>query len=142
MSDEDSGLIVGRSFICPDDLKLSSHAAEEGFLVRILLPSYRSLPLSCLETIDLKVDGASVAVEDITLILNGYSHKIGKTGDLTKISWFILDKADLFIKTAQPLAAGKHVVEGTMVMVEPYMTVGRFALNYTAKRELSLATGL
>lgn len=142
MSEEESGLIVGRSFICDEDLRTVRHDGEQGFLVRVLLPSYRSLPLSCLEDIQLKVDGKPVGREDITLILNGYSHRIGETGELTGIYWFILDKADLFIRTDEPLGSAKHVVEGTMVMVEPYMTVGRFALNYTAQRVLSVVPGI
>ena len=141
MSDEEGALIVGRSFICDEELRASTHAGEPGFLIRILLPSYRSLPLSCLERIDLSVDGTAVNPRDITLILNGYSHKLDEMGSLSKIFWFILDKADLFIKRKEPLGSGTHELEGTMVMVEPYMTVGRFALFYTAKRQLSIATG-
>jgi hypothetical protein len=142
MSDEEGALIHGRSFICGDDLRVGTHAGESGFLVRILLPSYRSLPLSCLERIDLSVDGAVVDRQDITLILNGYSHKLDEMSGLSKLFWFILDKADLFIARKEPLGPGKHELEGTMVMVEPYMTVGRFALFYTAKRQLSVATDL
>ncbi|MCB9420056.1 MAG: hypothetical protein H6667_09640 [Ardenticatenaceae bacterium] len=142
MSDEKETSILGRSFICNEDLRVSTHAGEPGFLARILLPSYRSLPLSCIERIDLRVDGAVVDPQDITLILNGYSHKLDEMGHLSKIFWFILDKADLFIKRKEPLGLGDHVLEGTMVVVEPYMTVGRFALNYTAKRQLSVATDI
>ena len=142
MSDEEGALILGRSFICDEDLRVGTHFGKPGFLVRILLPSYRSLPLSCLERIDLCVDGVTVDPKDITFILNGYSHKLDEMGSLSKIFWFILDKADLFIERKEPLALGKHELEGTMVMVEPYMTVGRFALFYTAKRQLSVATDL
>ena len=141
MSDEE-GAFIGRSFICDEELTVSTHDGEPGFLVRILLPSYRSLPLSCLERIELSVDGAPVDPKDITFILNGYSHKMDEMCGLSKLFWFILDKADLFIKRKKPLGSGKHELEGTMVMVEPYMTVGRFALFYTAKRQLSIATDL
>jgi hypothetical protein len=141
MTDEE-GPHMGRSFICDEDLRVSTHAGEAGFLVRILLPSYRSLPLSCIDRVELSLDGEAIDPKDITLILNGYSHKLDELGKLSKIFWFILDKADLFIKRKEPLRPGKHEVAGTMVTVEPYMTAGRFALFYTAKRQLSVASDL
>lgn len=142
MSDEEVTLFMGRSFICEEDLRIGTHAGEPGFLVRILLPSYRSLPLSCLEGIELRVDGVAVDPKDITLLLNGYSHKLDEMGSLSKNFWFILDKADLFIKRKEPLGSGRHELEGTMLLVEPYPTVGRLALQHTAKRQLSVATDL
>jgi Domain of unknown function (DUF6379) len=139
MADE-KGPHMGRSFICDEDLRVVMHNGEPGFLVHVLLPSYRSLPLSCIDRVELHLDGQPIDPKDITLILNGYSHKLAEMPGLSRIFWYILDKADLFIKREQPLAPGKHLMDGTLVMVEPYMTAGRFALFYTAKRELSVAT--
>ena len=139
---DDKGPHIGRSFICDEDLRVATHAGEPGFLVRVLLPSYRSLPLSCIDRVELSLDGEAIDPKDITLILNGYSHKLDEMPGLSRIFWYILDKADLFIKRKEPLGPGKHTLEGTLVMVEPYMTAGRFALYYTAKRQLSVAADL
>lgn len=141
MADE-KGPTIGRNFICDEDLRVGTHAGEPGFLIRVLLPSYRSLPLSCIDRIELSLDGLTIDPQDITLILNGYGHKLDEMAGLSKIFWYILDKADLFIKRQAPLGPGKHLLEGTLVMVEPYMTAGRFALYYTAKRQLSVAEDL
>jgi hypothetical protein len=129
-----------RSFICDDELRNVKHEGRPGFFVRVRLPSYRSLPLSCIEKIELSIDGAPVAPKDITFVLNGYSHKLEELGGLSKIFWFILDYADLFVETQTSLSAGEHQVEGTMVIVEPYMTVGRFPFFYSAQKRLPLAT--
>ena len=131
-----------RTFICDDDLRSGSHEGRSGFFVRVLLPSYRALPLSCIERIELNIDGTPVEPKNITLVLNGYSHSMDSLGSLSKIYWFILDKADLFIESASPLSAGEHLVAGTMVIVEPYMTVGRFPFYYAADKRLKTAVDL
>jgi hypothetical protein len=131
-----------RSFLCDDELRNVNHEGRPGFLVRVLLPSYRSLPLSCIEKIELSIDGAPVDPKSITFVLNGYSHKLDELGQLSKIFWFILDYADLFVERDEPLSAGEHVIAGTMVIVEPYMTVGRFPFFYSSQKRLSVATDL
>lgn len=131
-----------RTFICNDELRNGSHQGKPGYFVRVLLPSYRALPLSCIEKYELVVDGVPVDPEAITLVLDGHSYKIPELGALSKIYWWILDYADLFVASAKPLAAGEHLVQGTMKVVEPYMTVGRFPFFYTAEKRLPVAADL
>lgn len=131
---------IDRSFIRDEEIRNIKHEGRSGFLIRVRLPSYRSLPLSCIEKIDINIDGASINSRDITFILNGYSHKLEELGQLSRIFWFILDYAELFVEWKEPLSAGEHVVSGTMVIVEPYMTVGRFPFFYSAQKRLSVAT--
>jgi hypothetical protein len=75
----------------------------------------------------------------MALILNGYSHKLPELRELSKIFWFVLDSADLFVEREKPLAIGEHAVAGIMVTVEPYMTVGRFPIFYPCQRRLRVA---
>jgi len=131
-----------RSFICDDEIRNVKYQGKPGFLIRVLLPSYRALPLSCIENIELAIDGAPVDPKDITFILNGSSHKLNELGGLSKSFWWILDYADLFIEGHAPLSLGEHLVAGTMVTVEPYMTVGRFPFFYPAQKRLSVAADL
>ncbi len=131
-----------RTFICDEALRNGAHQGKPGFFIRILLPSYRALPLSCIEKYELTIDGAAVDPDAITLVLDGHSYKIPELGGLSKIYWWILDYADLFIASDKPLAAGEHLVQGTMKVVEPYMTVGRFPFYYTAEKRLSVAMDL
>jgi hypothetical protein len=128
-----------RPFLCDDALRNGTHQGKHGYFIRVLLPSYRALPLSCIEKFELTIDGMPVDSNMITFILDGYSHKIPELGGLSKIYWWILDYADLFVESAQPLSAGEHRVQGTLVIVEPYMTVGRFPFYYTAEKRLSVA---
>ena len=131
-----------RSFISDEEIRNVVLDGKPGFLVRVRLPSYRSLPLSCIDTIELSVDGVAIDPQQITFLLNGYSHKLDELGGLSKIFWWILDYGDLFVASQAPLGPGEHLVKGTMVTVEPYMTVGRFPLFYHAEKRLSVATDL
>ncbi len=129
-----------RAFLCSEELRNGEHQGKQGFFVRVRLTSYRSLPLSCLEKIELSIDGKPVDPDCITFLLNGYSHHLGEFAHLSRVWWFILDTADLFVESQEPLAAGEHLVEGTLVTVEPYVTGGRFTFFYPSKKTLSVAT--
>ncbi len=128
-----------RSFICSEDLRNGFYNGKKGFFVRVRLTSYRSLPLSCIEKIELSIDGQAVDPGFITFILNGYHHQLNELAHLSQVWWFILDCADLFVESKEPLPAGEHLVEGTLVTVEPYVTGGRFTFFYPSQKKLSVA---
>ncbi len=130
---------IQRSFLTDDDIRPAVWEGQSGFWVRVRLMSYRSLPLSCIEDIRLSVDGVPVAPERITFVLNGYGHRLVELGKLSRLWWFILDAADLFVASETPLAPGEHAVEGTLVTVEPYVTGGRFSFYYPSAKRLSVA---
>ena len=131
-----------RSFISNEEIRNVVQNGVQGFLVRVRLTSYRSLPLSCIEKIELSVDGVPVNPDDITFILNGYRHKLDELAHMSHIWWFILDYADLFVASKTPLPAGEHLVEGTLVTVEPYVTGGRFSFFYPSRKRLSVEVEL
>jgi hypothetical protein len=132
----------GRSFLSDDEIRNVVHEGKSGYLIRVCLTSYRSLPLSCIEKIELKVDGESINPDRMRFILNGYSHKLDELLNLRHIFWYILDYADLFVESQEPLPAGEHLVEGALVTVEPYMTAGRFSHYNPSKKRLAVAADL
>lgn len=125
-----------RQFIADYPIRPATCAGGEGILIRLRLPSYRSLPLSCVHGIEITIDGEPVERDSMRLILNGYVHRLHELAGLSKVFWFILDCADLFVERS--LDSGSHVVTGRMQVVEPYMTVGRFPLTYEARRVLAV----
>lgn len=127
-----------RSLLCDEEIRGVVHEGKVGFLLRVRLPSYRSLPLSCIEKIELAIDGEPVDPGRVRFILAGYSHSLDELPKLSKVFWFILDYADLFVERPEPLSAGEHLIDAVMVTVEPYMTGGRFPLYYTSQRRLSV----
>jgi len=79
-----------RSFLVSEDIRPGVRAGRPGYLIRVRLTSYRSLPLSCIENIELRVDGAPVEPERLTLILNGSGHKLPELGRLSHLWWWIV----------------------------------------------------
>lgn len=128
----------GHSFLCDDGFRNVVHAGEQGFELKVRLTSYRSLPLSCIEGMELKVDGETIPAEEIVFILNGCRFHLADFAPLRNVWWFILDHATLFIPKAQGLSAGEHEVEGTLITVEPYVTAGRFSFYTPSKKRLLL----
>ena len=125
-----------RSFISDENIQNVVHDGKQGFKLKVRLTSYRALPLSCIEGVEVKIDGELIDPRDITFILNNYSHKLDELGHLSHIWWFILDYADLFIARENGLPPGEHDVEGTLITVEPYITAGRFSFFSSSKKRL------
>jgi hypothetical protein len=74
--------------------------------------------------------------------MDNHSYKLDELPRLSKIWWFILDHAQLFVPRETELSPGEHDVEGMLVTVEPYMTAGRFSFFNTSRKRLRLETEL
>ncbi len=129
-----------RQLLCAEAIRPSVQEGRPGYLLRVCLPSYRSLPLSCIERIEVTIDGQAVDPREMRLILGGYRHRLEELAGLSQIFWWILDYADLFFPWPEPLEEGEHEVAAVMVTVEPYMTGGRFPMYYSSRRRLSVAS--
>jgi hypothetical protein len=136
---EEATSLGGRTFLADEPIRNAVHGGKPGYLVKVCLTSYRALPLSCIEKIELKVDGELIHPDQMRFILNGYSHRLQELPRLPHIFWFILDYADLFIESARPLSPGKHLVEGLLVTVEPYVTAGRYSFYNPSTKRLTVA---
>jgi len=130
-----------RGFLADEGLR-NVRDGRRGFQLKVRLTSYRSLPLSCIEGIKLKVDGEEIDPKSLVLTLNNYSHKLDELPRLSHVWWFILDYGELFVPRETPLAPGEHEIEGTLITVEPYMTAGRFSFYWTSKKRLALEADL
>jgi hypothetical protein len=131
-----------RSFLSAEGFRNAVREGRKGVQFNVRLTSYRSLPLSCIEGIQLSIDGHSVDPKDIVFTLDNHSYKLDELPKLSKIWWFILDHAQLFVPTEAALPPGVHDVEGTLITVEPYMTAGRFSFFNTSRKRLRLETEL
>jgi hypothetical protein len=88
----------------------SLHPTAVGFATGMRLPWYRALPLSCIERIDVSVDGVAVPPEAVRL-------RVGRTGPLevsklaalTDSWWYVLDSADLTVESPAAVAPGSHI---------------------------------
>lgn len=139
---DESVSLGGRSFLVDEEIRNVVYEGKSGYLVRVCLTSYRSLPLSCLDKIELSVDGKPIDPQKMLLVLSGIGHRLTDLPKLSHLFWFILDYADLFVESPQLLPPGEHLVEAMLVTVEPYMTGGRHAFFSPAVMRLTVAQDL
>jgi len=133
---------VDRAFLSSEVFRKAVHEGRKGLEFKVRLTSYRSLPLSCIEGIELSIDGQAVNPSDIRLTVDNHSYKLDELRHCSNIWWFILDFASLFVAWESALAAGEHDIEGTLITVEPYITSGRFSFFNTSRKRLCLETEL
>lgn len=110
---------------------------------RVRLPWYRSLPLSCIERVEVEIDGQSIPPEAIALRTNGQVHPVGELARLHEVEWFVLDVLGLDLTVGEELVSGRHRLSVTMQMRVPYgdKDFGRFEFVQTARcsKDLELA---
>lgn len=142
MGDKAKRVPKDRSFIRSDELRNGTLEGKPGVFIPLRLPSYRALPLSCIEKFEISIDGIAADPAEMRLVLNGISHSIDSLPHKSALFWWVFDPAELFVPWPEPLAAGEHLVQGVMADVEPYMTVGRFTFYYQAEKQLAVADGI
>lgn len=84
------------------------------------LPWYRSLPLSCVERLEVAVDGRPVDPDKIRLSLYGSTHEAAELPALHEISWFVNDVAAISFRPETPLASGDHELNFFIRLRIPY----------------------
>ena len=129
---------ISRDFLADAPLRRTQLEGKRGYFVKVRLTSYRSLPLSCIESVTLRVNGKDVGEHGLLLLLNSDQYRLGELGALGNRWWFILDYGHIFFPCDTDLGAGPVAVEGTLVTVEPYMTAGRFSFTNTSRRSLAV----
>ena len=94
-----------------------------GFQLGINLNYYRGLHVSCIEKLEVKVDGEKIPEHLICFCINGKKFTLSQLKDLYAEFWGIKNTARLEIYNSG-LSAGEHDVELTLELRSPYM---RFA---------------
>ncbi len=86
---------------------------------------YRSLPLSCIGSIDLSINGERIEEEEIQFEHNGKQYRMNELPELYEDWWFILDPAVLHIRRKDLVKKGKTCpVTLELGMLIPYVLVG------------------
>ena len=90
-----------------------------GWQFQVRYPSYRGTYLSCIEKLDLYLDGEKVDPKQIIFALNGKEYTIDEIQDQYKAYWYVLDFATIRV-LAEPPAPGAHEVTVDMYHRIPY----------------------
>lgn len=91
-----------------------------GYAVAIRYPSYRGTFISCIERLELEVDGQTVLSENIRFRLNNKEYLMSQLQELYKEHWFVLDTAHLVVVDRKGLSAGEHDIKVKLVHRIPY----------------------
>ncbi len=100
-------------------------ATENGYEVQIKLAWYRSLPLSCVENLQVTLDGQPADPALIRLGVNGHEYRLEDMADKVEEFWFVQDPARLIVLQPGKMAKGEtHTVEAAIFMRAPYIPIG------------------
>src|SRR5918911_490640 len=114
-------------------------ATDDGFELDVHLNWYRSLPLSSVKTIELRVNGEAIPREQIAFELAGREYALADLAARWDETWFVLDAATLRA-TGPRLTAGETAeVVLTLGSRIPYILVGPGQpLEYVSERAARL----
>ncbi|GAA3757083.1 C-glycoside deglycosidase beta subunit domain-containing protein [Salinactinospora qingdaonensis] len=116
---------------------------DNGVAVSIQLPWYRSLWLSAVRDVAVKVDGREIPREELSFELEGRSYRIEELQEHWDTLWFVQDRAEIIVALNPPPAPGERIaVEVTLDLRLLYMQIapGRYVGNrVVVEKELALA---
>ncbi|GAA1964546.1 hypothetical protein GCM10009798_25940 [Nocardioides panacihumi] len=100
-------------------------AADGGYEVDLHLAWYRSLPLSCLEGIDLSIDDVSISRSALSVNVDGKDLSLDDLPDLDDEWWFVQDALTVRVAAEEPRPQGAEVdVDVTLATRIPYIIIG------------------
>ena len=101
---------------------LESARLEDGELVLIVrLNWYRSLPVSCVERLEVALDGTFLPADRTTVELGGARCTIGELAAQDQRWWSVLDAATVRVDLDVPSAPGPRVVDLLLGTRIPYL---------------------
>ncbi|QGN57710.1 DUF6379 domain-containing protein [Nostocoides sp. HKS02] len=109
----------------PKDVRLH----PDGLAISVQLPWYRSLWLSAVKDVAVRVDGQDVAREDLRFVLRDKTYRVDELPEQSDTLWFLQDRADVVISWEPK--AGPFTLELTLELRLLYMQIapGRYVPN-------------
>jgi Domain of unknown function (DUF6379) len=97
-----------------------------GCEIGLRLKWYRSLPVSCIEKLEVSLDGKPVDPAEIRLGVNGHQFRLEELAGLVEEFWFIQDSAILSVSQANKWKVGEtHKINVELAVRFPYIPIGR-----------------
>ena len=112
----------------------SLRAVEDGYAFDVRLNWYRSLPLSSVDIVSVKLDGEHVSIDQIVFEINGHQYSQAELLEQYEEFWFVQDFAVLHVSQPGKVTSGEmHTLEAEISLRFPYMNIGpgKFLTNVT-----------
>jgi len=108
---------------------LTDRVIEEGTLLvdedslsfDIRIPWYRSLPLSCVEGIEVRVDSTSVPAADTWIAFGDTTYGLGDLAPLYDEWWTVTDPARVRVQAPGGFGSGPFEIDVTLSIRIPYI---------------------
>ena len=99
-------------------------AREDGLAIGLKIPWYRSLWVSSVSDVVVRIDGDEVPKESLRAEINGKTFTIDELGDQWDELWFLQDRLVVVVPQDSPPSKGDEVdVEVTLSIRMPYMQI-------------------
>ena len=109
------------SFIEPDSFKVTG----DGYEIRLRLQWYRSLPLSCIDIVQVSLDGQPVDLANVRLGLNNRLYNPAEMPEMVEEFWFVQDPAHLTVLQPGAVKRGEtHTIGVELTARYPYIPIG------------------
>jgi Domain of unknown function (DUF6379) len=96
----------------------------DGIAISVQLPWYRSLWLSAVDDVAVKIDGREIPRDSLRWELEGKSYTIAELPDQSETLWFIQDRADVIVPLEERPKPGDSLkIELTLELRLLYMQI-------------------
>jgi Domain of unknown function (DUF6379) len=109
-------------FILPDN---ALAAIETGCTLKIFSHWYRSLPLSAVGNLQIKINGEQVLPAYVKIELDGVSYEMEQIANLYKVGWFVLDPLVIHIDSMIFKKGTQYNVQVELGLLIPYVLTGK-----------------
>lgn len=103
-----------------DMIYTKAGAGKNTVFIQMRLPWYRGLPVSCIERLEVTLDGTALGPDKARLIVGGVPLMQKELSERYEETWFNLDSKEVELTLDGPLAEGKHQVSALMRLRIPY----------------------
>jgi Domain of unknown function (DUF6379) len=109
----------------------------DGLGIALTVPWYRSLWLSSVSDIAVRVDGRDIPKDQLRVELGERTYRVDELPEQWDVLWFIQDRLVVVVPMDQPPAEGQRVdVEATVDLRLPYMQIApmTYVTNHAVNR--------
>jgi hypothetical protein len=99
----------------------SARLEDDVLSLDIRLNWYRSVPLSCVERLEIDLDGVRLDPARATLELDGVRSAVGELTGMDERWWSVLDSATVRVELDTPPVPGPHTVDLVIGTRIPYL---------------------
>jgi hypothetical protein len=100
-------------------------STPEGYEVDIHIAWYRSLPMSCIENVDITFNGQRYAKEQLKVLHGDKKLQFEELAELTDEWWFVLDPITLLIEADKTVETGSTAKLAVSLATRiPYIIIG------------------